>query len=84
MNETICIFLQIPIRELSSNLSAPCAGSRALKVLEMDSTQKTRRYFFQFFVILIFSDLFGPFSIKFALNFKTSILKNQEIHVQLE
>ena len=35
------IFLQIPIRELSSNPSAPGAGSRALKVLEMDSTQKS-------------------------------------------
>ena len=33
---------------------------------------------------LIFSDFVGPFSIKFALNFRISILKNQEIHVQLE
>ena len=40
--EIMYIFLQIPIRELSSNLSAPCAGSRALKVAEMDSTKKIK------------------------------------------
>ena len=73
----------LPIDLLSSNLSAPCVGSRDLKVLEMDSTQKSVVIFSQNCVILIFSDLFGPFSIKFALNFKISILKKQEIHVQL-